>query len=351
MDALTALVTGSGAPGIVGTIHSLRNNFDNRDIRVVGTDIKSDVIGSYLCESFYSIPKPSEEAYLERLLSICKKEKVDVLLPQNTLELPILANNKHLFLENGTSVTISDAPAITVANDKHELLKLAEKTGIPIPNYVLVENFDSLIESASGMGWPDKPIVIKPPISNGMRGVRIIDESIDLKKMFFSEKPSSLYIKMRNLHEVLGNRFPPLLVMEYLPGVEYTVDILKGKDYTIIPRKRDVVKSGITFNGTVEHHEGLIDYARKLSDVVGLDYAFGFQFKLDENETPKLLECNPRVQGTMVLSTFAGANIIYAAVKQALGEDVPNFDIEWGTRIMRYWGGMGIHNGKPMVSL
>jgi carbamoyl-phosphate synthase large subunit len=67
---------------------------------------------------------------------------------------------------------------------------------------------------------------------------------------------------------------------------------------------------------------------------------------MDENGTPKLLESNPRVQGTMVLSTFAGANIIYAAVKHAMNEEVPAFRIKWGTKILRYWGGMGILNGN-----
>jgi carbamoyl-phosphate synthase large subunit len=134
--------------------------------------------------------------------------------------------------------------------------------------------------------------------------------------------------------------------MEYLPDAEYTVDVLKTQGYTIIPRKRDLVQSGITFHGTVEYHEELINFAQRLSDALGLQYAFGFQFKMDEHGTPKLLESNPRVQGTMVLSTFAGANIIYAAVKHALHEDVPAFHIKWGTKILRYWGGVGILNGN-----
>jgi carbamoyl-phosphate synthase large subunit len=151
---------------------------------------------------------------------------------------------------------------------------------------------------------------------------------------------------MKNLFEIVGSDFPPLLIMEYLPNAEYSVDVLKTNKYTIIPRKRDSIQSGITFHGTVEYHEDLIRYAQKLGDAIGLKYAFGFQFKLDHQNIPKLLESNPRVQGTMVLSTFAGANIIYAAVKHALQEKVPDFDIAWGTRILRYWGGLGIKNGN-----
>jgi carbamoyl-phosphate synthase large subunit len=107
-----------------------------------------------------------------------------------------------------------------------------------------------------------------------------------------------------------------------------------------------VIRSGITFEGVVENNEEIIEYSKSLSEKLGLEYAFGFQFKMDENNIPKLLESNPRVQGTMVLSTFAGANIIYGAIKKALGEDVPDFDVKWGTRLIRYWGGISIHKNE-----
>jgi carbamoyl-phosphate synthase large subunit len=48
----------------------------------------------------------------------------------------------------------------------------------------------------------------------------------------------------------------------------------------------------------------------------------------------------------MVLSTLAGANIIYGAVKYALGEEVPRFRIRWGTRLLRYWGGIGVYKER-----
>ncbi|QYZ79822.1 ATP-grasp domain-containing protein [Methanofollis formosanus] len=351
MDDLTVLVTGAGAPGIKGTLYSLNENFDNRCIRTIGTDIKQEVVGTYLCDKFYHISRPSEKDYLDQLLLICEQEDVDVILPQNTLELSVLAENKSPFLNIGTSIAVSDAPAISIANDKYKLMKLAEQIGVPTPKSILVDNFDALIKSASELGWPHKPVVVKPPLSNGMRGVRIIDESLDLKKMFYSEKPTSLFVKMNILREILGSHFPPLLVMEYLPNAEYTIDVLEAQKYTIIPRKRDLIRSGITFQGTVECHEELITYAQKLSEATGLNYAFGFQFKMDEQSVPKLLESNPRVQGTMVLSTFAGANIIYAAVKRALNEDIPDFQVKWGTKILRYWGGMGIQNKNAVAFL
>jgi len=351
MDDVTVLITGVGAPGIKGTLYSLKNNFDNRKIRTVGTDIKEDVVGKYLCDKFYQISKPSTEEYLSQLLSICEKESVDVLLPQNTAELLVLAEHKNDFENIGTIVAVSDRRSIEIANNKYNLMKIANKIGVPTPEFYLVDNFDDLIKYAKELGWPKQPIVVKPPTSNGMRGLRIIDESLDLKRMFYSEKPTGIYLKMEDLKNILGSSFPELLVMEFLPKDEYTVDVLNTGILTVIPRKRDLIKSGITFNGTVEKNEKIIEYSEKLGKEIGLKYAYGFQFKLDKNNVPKLLESNPRIQGTMVLSAFAGANIIYGAVKHALGEQVPEFDVKWGTRILRYWGGIGISEETVLASL
>ena len=345
MDALNILVTGAGAPGIKGTLYSLKNNFDGRKISVIGTDAKEDVIGKYLCDGFYRIPNASELGYIEELSSICKKESIDVLLPQNTAELSILARNKKHFESFGTKIAVSDEYSIKIANDKHELMTLSRKIGLPTAEFYLVDTLEGLIESAKKLGWPEKSVVIKPPVSNGMRGVRIIDESVNLKDKLYSEKPSSLHIHMSYLKTILGDLFPSLLVMEYLPNDEWTVDILGANSISVITRKRDTIRSGITFEGTCEENVQMIEYSRLLSKKIGLEYAFGFQFKLDVNNVPKLLESNPRIQGTMVLSTFAGANVIYGAVKHALGEEIPQFNIQWGTKLMRYWGAIGIKGG------
>lgn len=342
MDNVTVLVTGCGAPGIKGTLYSLENNFDGRKIRTVGTDLREDAVGSYLCNKFYKIPKPSNEDYLSKLLSICKTEHVDVLLPQNTAELSILAEHKDEFEISGTVVAVSDKKPIDIANNKSSLLSAAQEIGIPVSRFYLADNIDDLLHYAQLVGWPQARVVVKPPVSNGMRGLRIIDESIDLKKMFYDEKPSSVYLKMKDLKEILGERFPALQVTGYLPGEEYTVDVLSAGKITVVPRSRDRIVSGITFDGTVKYNKEIVDYSEKLSKKIGLMYAFGFQFKLDDKGTPCLLESNPRIQGTMVLATFAGANIIYGAVKHALNEEVAEFEINWGTRILRYWGGLGI---------
>jgi biotin carboxylase len=77
------------------------------------------------------------------------------------------------------------------------------------------------------------------------------------------------------------------------------------------------------------------------AEELGLDGVFGFQFKESRDGSVMLLECNPRVQGTMVTSVLAGANVVWAAVNDALGRpplSIPAPRI--GTRLRRYWGGV-----------
>ena len=343
MKDLRVVITGAGAPGIAGTIYSLRANPDNRKVTIVGTDIKEDVIGRYLCDEFLTIPKATSDEYLDALTGLCKDAAIDVLVPQNTSELLILSKNKELFDRIGTKILVSDYDAIVKANDKFNLMETANSCGVPTTKYTVCSDFKSLAESVLEIG-DEGTAVVKPPMSNGSRGVRIITKSRDRKADFYNEKPNSLYITLEELHETLGDSFPELMVMEYLPGEEYTLDVFRHQDsFVAIPRKREVIRSGITFGASLTKDDRLIQYSKALADACGLTLCFGFQFKLNKEGIPMLLESNPRVQGTMVMSTFCGANVIYASVKALLGETIPEFKIDWNTRLLRYWGAIGIH--------
>ena len=45
---IAVIVTGAGAPGIQGTLYSLKQNYDNRSFHVIGTDINDFVVMSFV---------------------------------------------------------------------------------------------------------------------------------------------------------------------------------------------------------------------------------------------------------------------------------------------------------------
>lgn len=346
---MVVLLTGAGAPGTRGTLYALRRGSLNTSLRVIGVDTKSDTVGRYLADAFYRIPEPEENGYVVTLAALCDRERVSVLIPQTTREIGTLSHHRDRFAGNGVAVMVSDAPAIATANNKWKLMEVCERLGIPVPRYELAESEDALLSAAASLGYPSVPVVVKPPVSNGMRGVRVLREGAWDAHRFLTEKPSGLEISLEELVGILrrGNEWPQLLVSEYLPGPEYTVDLFFGSLVRVaLPRRRVAIRSGITFQSVLEPREDLRDFSLRLAERIGLRYAVGFQFKLDANGTPRILECNPRVQGTMVASAFGGANIIWLAVRELTGDPPTETPpISSNGSFYRFWGGVSVLDG------
>lgn len=358
MEAVRVLITGAGAPGTSGTIYALRRNPDGRHLRIVGTDVNTDVAGRYLVDRFYRVPPAESDEYVPSLIEVCRREEITLVLPQTTREVEVLARVRDDLLREGLRVAVSGLHAVTVANDKGRLLEAFAKLGLPCPRYRVARSEEELIEAAEAIGYPTVPVVVKPPISSGMRGLRILKEDAWDVRRFLAEKPDGVETSLMDLLRVLrrGPQWPTLLVTEYLPGPEYTVDAFRGKGiFVAIPRVRLSIRSGITFASEIERRSDLETYARQAAEAMGLEYAFGFQFKLDAEGVPRVLECNPRIQGTMVASVFAGYNIPWFTVRELMGIPVCREEVRsealQGVKFYRYWGGVGVVDDTPLGSI
>jgi carbamoyl-phosphate synthase large subunit len=338
---IIVFITGAGAPGAPGIIKSLRKVID-RKVVIIGGDANPDTsVGLGLLDKVFRIPFANAPDFTEKVLSICISEKVDVIIPLVTRELMIFASNRQLFQKNGIYVSVSNPESLATANNKYLLMKFCKESGIPIPDFRLVNSIDEFRNAAKELGYPDNKICFKPPVSNGLRGFRIIEDSQDRLFSLMNEKPNNIYIGFDEFISICkgGTFFPELVVMEYLPGDEYSVDVLvdNGRFISAIPRSRDYIKMGISFVGTVTKDEEIIGYSRRIVEGLLLNGNIGLQFKRDINGIPKIIESNPRVQGTIVLCTAAGENMVYEAVKLGLGEKLPSSSIKWGLKMIRYW--------------
>jgi carbamoyl-phosphate synthase large subunit len=341
MRDITVLITGAGAPGAPGIIKSLRLNGE-RKIRIIGVDATlKESVGVGMVDKSYEVPLAKDTRFITVIEEICSKEKVDVIIPLVTNELFVFAKHKYRFKELGFSVSVSDLDKLEIANNKFLLMKFCKGIGVPVPDFYLVKSIAEFEQAALVLGYPQMKICFKPPISNGLRGFRIVSDTNDKMDNLLNEKPNNVYISYQEFIQIANdsNYFPELLVMEYLPGEEYSIDALgdQGKCRYVIPRTRDKIKMGISFVGTTFYDDELINYSERIIEGLQLNGNIGFQFKRDSRGIPKLIESNPRVQGTIVLCTAAGYNMVYNAVKIALNEVPLEQKVIWGTTMVRFW--------------
>ena len=344
------LMTGAGAPGGPGIIKSLlRLDYINLFI----ADANDEASGKYLLpEKFINIPKADDPSFCEAVLNLCIQNKIDVVFPLVTKELLQFSKNLDSFQQHGINVIVSEPNSLSIAVNKCRLYQHLTKNEIELPKFKIARGYHEFLDAIKFIGYPNKPFCIKPGFSNGSRGIRIVDHSIDKFDLLFNHKPNSLYIDFDELDSILKqNDFPELLVSEVLPGEEITVDTIidNGTVELIIPRKRLKMINGISVQGEFVYNEKVIAYTKQILNSLKLNGPIGIQLKQNEEGDYCILEINPRIQGTSVAALGLNINLPELAVRNAL--NLPNKyplakEIKWGTKFSRFYDEVFYYNTK-----
>jgi carbamoyl-phosphate synthase large subunit len=333
-------MTGGGAPGGAGIIRCLQA--EKRFELHVG-DANPTATGRFLNDRFVQLPKASEAHFIDFVLDYCLKNEINCIFPLVTMELFRFSEAINMFENKGIKVIVSEKKSLDIANNKSRLYEHLSAQKIRTPQYKVVSaaNFDEFLTAFEDLGFPEKPIAVKPSVSNGSRGVRLVDNSVDKFDLLFHQKPSSLYCTFDELADILkGRPFPELLISEVLTGEEFTVDTIvntDGKADIILPRLRKKMLGGISTEGQFIENQEIIDYCRQIIDSLKLFGPIGIQVKRAADGQFKILEINPRIQGTSVAAMGLGINLPVWAVRQSLGEKVEIPTINWGKNFARYW--------------
>ncbi|MDF2651045.1 MAG: ATP-grasp protein [Paenibacillus sp.] len=274
---------------------------------------------------------------------ICSEQKIDLIFSLVTDELIPLSAAEQDLLMLGTRLLKSPVDALKKVINKGKLYEELQLLGIPVPDFRIVRTSEGLKQAIYHLGYPERPVCFKPTVSDGSRGFHILNNDMDRFRMLFNDKPNSAHITKEELYRIIeGNsELPETIVMEFLPFEEYSVDLLvnKGKVAVAVPRLREETVNGITTKSVIVREQDIIDYAMKVVEKLQLNGIIGVQIRRDCNRIPKIVEINPRIQGTIVHCTAAGINLPVLAVKQALGmtPDEAELNVRWGTRMTRYW--------------
>jgi carbamoyl-phosphate synthase large subunit len=290
------LVTGAGGPAAIAAMKSLRA--DNT-LKVLAADMDPWAAGLYLVppDARTLVPAGAAPGFADAMLDICAALGVDILLPTVDSELEPLAAARASFAAAGTDLLLAPAAALEVILDKLTLARhCADIVRVP-----RTEPFGLAFDPRT---WTF-PVVVKPRRGSGSRGFTFVADAESLATM---------------------QRSAALIVQEYLPGEEYSIDVLAdaaGQVMAAVPRARIRVDSGVSVAGRTVHDGELEGFGRQVALATGLTYVANVQCKRDRAGNPALLEVNPRVPGTLGLTIASGVDMPRLAVDSLLGRPVP----------------------------
>jgi carbamoylphosphate synthase large subunit len=325
---IIVILTAIGCPGGVSIIQALRAN---RNIYIIGTDVRRDVVSRFLVDNFYQVPPGRDSNFISNILDIVIKSKADVILPLSTFELIKLSKYKGIIENAHCQVCVSEYESLRVVNNKKTLYSNFLNFSF-IPKHKSLLDGRDLWSQCKEFGFPDNKVVVKPFVSHGSIGFRVIDSDIDMYYQYRNDKPNGVTISFEIAKSIFTDaRCKDILLMEYLPGKEFGVDLM------IHPHTNEVLYSIVRDNGHVFHSEvsrgkiiknsALLNIARTIAAKLNLSYVVNFDFKLDKYGLPKIIDINPRLPATSYLGFSSGVNMPLDSVYLALGYDV-NSEIE-----------------------
>ena len=259
----------------------------------------------------YPSPFSNPDGFITFLLDTLKKTRYDCLLPMEEDTLLLVAKYREE-ISKLTYILVPEYHRLTFVRDKGTMLRHALQSGIPCPKTYFIKELREIDAVAEGAEYP---LVIKPRVSSGSRGICYVSCREELVP------------KYREVHE----RYNYPLIQEYIPSRSGGFGLAalfsensQLKAAFVHKRLREYPVSGgpSTLRESVYHEEIKTLGIKLLQSLHWVGVAM-VEFKVDSRDNrPKLMEINPRFWGSLVLAVAAGVDFPYLICKMALGEDV-----------------------------
>jgi predicted ATP-grasp superfamily ATP-dependent carboligase len=248
-------------------------------------------------------------AFVDFLYRSCRRHAIQMLLPMEDETMDLLAEHRKRFA-GLTALPIASQDKLRAARNKGWVLRKAKTLGIPVPQTWFIHDLSQLDEIRQHLPYP---VVVKPNIGSGALGVAYPRNSQELLDQYLA----------------IHRRFPFPLIQEQIPrqGPGYGASFLldeKGaiKASFVHKRLREYPVSGGASTARISiKNDQIRDMAASLLKAMDWYGIAMVEFKMDPRDnTPKLMEINPRFWGSLALAIESGVNFPYLLYKMARGE-------------------------------
>jgi len=268
--------------------------------RVLATDCSWYSSAFHDADEAFLVPRLGDPEFVPRLLELCVKHRVDLVVPTIDTEMPVYVAHRDQFDEIGTTIALSHGDVVAIAADKQRTHDWLVTQGLPT-----VEQTTPAAALADPDAWT-YPLIAKPRFGSAGLGVGLVHDAEELA------------LVARRGHE-LGE----LVVQRVAPGVEHTIDVLAdraGRCVCAVPRRRIEVRAGEVSKGVTVRSAVLEDLASRVCEALPGAYgALNVQVFVDDPEQLAVIEINARYGGGFPLSLEAGADFPRWMLEELLG--------------------------------
>ena len=248
---------------------------DEKDIELIGISSVEDH-GKFVFENYIGeVPYANSPNFISSIQKIVEENNIDFIYPCMDIVMPILKKN-----EDFLNCKVITSPIETV-----EICLSKKKTYEYLKDFILVPQVFSTGEIV------EFPVFSKPEVGASSRNTFKINDETDL--FYYTKK------------------YPGNLLLEYLPGEEYTVDCFtdsKGNLIYCSPRLRSRIVNGISVNTKLVKDEKIKLMAESINKKMVFSGSWFFQIKRNIDNDFCLMEVATRFGGSSVIQRYRGVN-------------------------------------------
>ena len=285
---------------------------------VVATDASSLAPAIYEADKYYIVPRITSPGYIEEILCICERERIDGVLSLIDPELGLLSKNVDLFKSVGTIVIGSSYELCEMSLDKMQMYAWLKKHHYNCAkSWIDKEEFYKAVDN----GEVSYPVFVKP-----FRG----SASINISKVFDRETIELLY-----KHD------DSLMIQQFLDGQEIGadvyIDMISGEVVSIFTKKKILMRAGETDKAVSFKDQSLFDFIDKFVNEVGYRGQIDIDL-FDIDGQYYISEVNPRFGGGYPHAYECGCDHMKLILENLEGNEnvrcIGNY--EDGTYMMKY---------------
>ncbi len=263
-----------------------------------------------------------EDAYVDWCLETCRRRSIELFAPQAGRT--AVARSAAAFKAAGVRLSLAgDADTLALIEDKGRFYTASALAGLPTPWTREVggpEAFDAALADLHAL---DLAACIKPPVGVFGAGYWRLTSATPLFAQLMD--PDARRLRPAVLRQALAEASAPrLLVMEHLPGSEWSVDAVcaDGRTLAAVGRRKHGARQRLEVEGPALALAARVAATFRLSGLVNI------QLKAADadGEDLRVLEVNPRVSGGCAYTALTGVNLpwLWIAAELGLPADAPS---------------------------